>query len=165
MKNLKECAGRSFTAKINGTHTSGKIQVEDDTVYLCQNSENGDDCDDKLGYSYSWNVQSGDNYHLNNADVDDFVLEVPSEFRGWVVGAFLKNTSSGKTMHKIIFTSGEYVVMSSNDKAGPNYTQTELKNLGYTLVEAPIVEPMIEMTLEEIAKLKGVDVSRLRIKE
>lgn len=45
------------------------------------------------------------------------------------------------------------------------YTAFDLKYYGYTIY-SPTPEPeVVEMTLEEVAKLRGVDVSKLRIKE
>lgn len=45
------------------------------------------------------------------------------------------------------------------------FTAFDLKYYGYTIY-SPTPEPeVVEMTLEEVAKLRGVDVSKLRIKE
>lgn len=52
--NLLECAGRRFTCKISGTFVEGKIQVENNLVFLCQNIISGCHCKDTLGYYYSW---------------------------------------------------------------------------------------------------------------
>jgi len=48
------------------------------------------------------------------------------------------------------------------DDQGSNVTYFEGSN-GYIVDRRP--KPMIELTLEDIAKLKGVDVSQIRIKE
>ena len=44
-------------------------------------------------------------------------------------------------------------------------SKTELYNKGWRLHVKPEASPIIEMTLEEIAKLRGIDVEQLRIKE
>ena len=68
---------------------------------------------------------------------------------------------------EIIFRSGELVIFKkSSGKAGSNYTCDELFNDGYRLYIKPEKsEEVVELTLEEIAKLKGIDVKNLRIKE
>lgn len=35
---------------------TGKVQIENDIVYLCQNLKNGSSCRDKLGYDFCWCV-------------------------------------------------------------------------------------------------------------
>jgi len=57
--NLMECHGRSFEAYIEGKFCSGKITVENDKVYLCQDVTEGSNCSNKQGYRYSWTVISG----------------------------------------------------------------------------------------------------------
>ena len=59
MENLLECAGRNFSAKIHGTSVVGKIQVQHNDVFLCQNSFMGLDCDYKLGFEGSWAIGNG----------------------------------------------------------------------------------------------------------
>lgn len=53
MVNLLSCDGRRFRCKITGTPVEGRVRVEGDRVYLCQNKHDGNDADDKLGYKYS----------------------------------------------------------------------------------------------------------------
>lgn len=47
-------SGTWFTAIIYGTKVTGKIQKEDGDVYLCQNERDGADCDNRLGFKFSW---------------------------------------------------------------------------------------------------------------
>lgn len=50
-------SGMWFTANDdNGMPVRGKITIEDDSVYLCQNFEQGDSCEEKQGYACSWNA-------------------------------------------------------------------------------------------------------------
>jgi hypothetical protein len=51
--------GTEFTAKIERTVVTGKIQKEDGRYFLCQNRKDGTDCKNKLGYNHSWVVGSG----------------------------------------------------------------------------------------------------------
>jgi len=46
----------TFTAEIEGTKTSGKVQYEDGRYYLCQNDNDGAYCRNKKGFKYSWFV-------------------------------------------------------------------------------------------------------------
>lgn len=66
--------GQYFSAFIKGKKVEGRIQYENDRYYLCQNSNDGSDCADKLGFKYSWAVSSGDEYHLKYNDVTNFKI-------------------------------------------------------------------------------------------
>lgn len=55
----KIAPGTPFTAQIDGALCVGEIQKEDGEIYLCQNKQNGNECDDKLGYKYSWTIEDG----------------------------------------------------------------------------------------------------------
>ncbi len=48
--------GQSFTVKINGISTFGKITIEGSHVYLCQNDEDGNKPRDLKGYKYAWSI-------------------------------------------------------------------------------------------------------------
>ena len=56
--NLLECHGSMFSAKYFGVKIIGKITVENEKVYLCQDEVDGSDCEDKQGYKYSWWIGS-----------------------------------------------------------------------------------------------------------
>ena len=73
--NLLECAGRRFTCRINGTFVEGKIQVEDDAAFLCQNVINGSRCKDTLGYYYSWIITlTKDGQLYSESSITEFEL-------------------------------------------------------------------------------------------
>lgn len=78
LKNLLDCHGRPFRCKIDGTQCEGRITVEDDRVFLCQDEMDGDDCEDKQGFSYSWHITESQKDILDNKsnpqDVTEFVL-------------------------------------------------------------------------------------------
>lgn len=69
--NLK---GKFFTAKIRDTFVKGKIQVEDNKIFLCQNKFNGKNCSDSLGFKYSWTILEGLENDLNKSDVTEFKI-------------------------------------------------------------------------------------------
>lgn len=77
LKNLLDCHGRPFRCKIDGTQCEGRITVEDEKVYLCQNKCDGFDCEDKQGFLYSWKITAFQKDILDNksnVDVTEFVL-------------------------------------------------------------------------------------------
>ena len=166
MGNLLKYKGKEFQATINGITVEGKIQVEDEKVYLCQNKRDGSPCDDKLGYDYSWEVGTGSEFGLRDNDVTDFkLIDInPETYKDWQVGDKIYTDSlSGE----VIFRSGEFVVFKDDEnRASNNYTCDELFDNDWRLYIKPEKsEEIIEMTLEEVAKLKGIDVKNLRIKE
>ena len=66
--------GRPFRAYIYNALCEGKIQIEGRRVYLCQNIMEGKNCDNRLGYTYSWSVRSGSEHDLSENGVYDFKL-------------------------------------------------------------------------------------------
>ena len=75
MENLLECKGRSYKATLGllkQTEVVGKIQVENNFVFLCQDHRNGSSCLDKLGYKFSW--FAGDGSNLEDVSVFDLQL-------------------------------------------------------------------------------------------
>ena len=168
MENLLNCDGRKFSAKIRGTYVEGLIRVEDGRVYLCQNKKDGADCGDKLGYRFSWQVWNGSRDALDDTGVTDLYLypmtaEQIEDYKYWQIGD--KITDNIETL-EVIFRGGELVVCkNSDDEATHNYTCNELHKCGYRLVVEPEKEEIIEVTMDEIAKMKGVPVERLHIKK
>jgi hypothetical protein len=162
MENLLDCHGRRFRAKIAGVKVGGKISVDGEDVFLCQDEMDGYPCEDRLGYRYSWAVVSGSEKDLKENDVKEFYLvgETPSEYKDWQVG---DKVAKENILCEVIFRSGELVVLRTQyDKASENYTCDELFEEGWRLV---VEEDLIELTLEDVAKMKGVSVDRIRIKE
>lgn len=168
MENLLKCNGRKFSAKIRGTYAEGLIRVENGRVYLCQNMKAGADCGDKLGFSFSWQVNKGSRDNLESTGVTDFsLIPVSAEeievYKNWQVGDKITN---GLDSLEVIFRSGELVVCKdSDDEATSNYTCNELHKRDYRLVVESEEEEIIEVTMDEIAKMKGVPVERLHIKK
>lgn len=54
----------------------GRILVEDDKVYLCQNFKDGSECldNERFGYRYSWTVLGGSENDLTINSVRDLIL-------------------------------------------------------------------------------------------
>ncbi len=46
--------GQSFKCNLEGKPCNGKISIENDNVYLCQNVSNGSPCKDKHGFEFSY---------------------------------------------------------------------------------------------------------------
>ena len=77
MKNLLGYHGCSFSATIDGRDCEGKIFVEGDSVYLCQDVIKGstpEQASNLWGYKFSWVVEDGQDYFLRQADVTNFRL-------------------------------------------------------------------------------------------
>lgn len=170
MENLLYCKGRRFKCKIQDKEVEGKIQVENYNVYLCQNEWNGASCKDKLGYKYSWYVLEVDDDLLNYFSVTDFKLipmtkEEIKNYKDWQVGNKIINLDNDDK-GEIIFRSGELVIFKDDaNRASGNFTIQELHDKGWRLNVEPEEETFVEMTMEEIAKLKGIPVEKLRIKD
>jgi hypothetical protein len=60
-----EHIGLCFTAEISGSECEGRINKECENWYLCQNRHDGEECIDKLGYTYSWIIYSGSEKDLS----------------------------------------------------------------------------------------------------
>ena len=170
MDNLLNSNGRRFRCKIEGTPVEGKIRVENDCVYLCQDKKSGTDCTDKLGYKYSWIVHTGSERDLTLNHVTDFQLlpmtaaEIES-YKDWQVGDEIENIDGPVT---VIFRSGEVVICKDKKEgtATSPYTCNELYDTGYRLVADPVAEEeVVEVTMDEIAAKLGVPVERLRVKK
>ena len=74
---------------------------------------------------------------------------------------------SGSNIWEVIFRSGELVVCKrENGNATYNFTCDELYTSGFRLVYEPDPESeIVEVTMDEIAKMKGIPVERLHIKK
>ena len=175
MKDLLSCEGRRFRCKIDGTLATGIIRVVDKCVYLCQNEKNGFHSIDKKGYKYAWCVYSGTeaDFARPNVRVTDFrVIPITAEeieaYKDWQVGDRLRKKDGSSRTIDVIFRFGELIVGKFIDtrRALTNYTCDELYEDGFRLIVDPAPEEeIVEVTMDEIAKLKGVPVERLRVKK
>ena len=175
MKDLLSCEGRRFRCKIDGTLATGIIRVVDECVYLCQNEKNGSHSIDKKGYKYAWCVYSGTeaDFARPNVRVTDFrVIPITAEeieaYKDWQVGDRLRKKDGSSRTIDVIFRFGELIVGKFIDtrRALTNYTCDGLYEDGFRLIVDPAPEEeIVEVTMDEIAKLKGVAVERLRVKK
>lgn len=69
-------ARAKVTCYINGNYINdARIRVEDDGIYICQNVTSGCECENKLGYRYSWHTSRlGLKYETNDQDVTNIQL-------------------------------------------------------------------------------------------
>ena len=169
MENLLQCKGKKFKANIHNIPVEGRIQVEKRSIYLCQDVSNGSSCKDKLGFKYSWYIGDGSEMALTKNDVSNLCIrpstkEEAESFKDWQVGDKLV---SGSNIWEVIFRSGELVVCKrENGNATYNFTCDELYTSGFRLVYEPDPESeIVEVTMDEIAKMKGIPVERLNIKK
>jgi hypothetical protein len=47
-------SGQKFKANIGNEEIEGKLSIENNELYLCQDYEDGNECTNKQGYKYSW---------------------------------------------------------------------------------------------------------------
>lgn len=59
IKDLLDKDGWEFEAMLDGKYAVGKITIEDNKVFLCQNVFDGDSCGDRKGFKYSYSVVQG----------------------------------------------------------------------------------------------------------
>lgn len=171
MENLLNYKGTHFSARISGKMAAGKIQIENNEVYLCQDVIDGSHCADRLGYKYSWAVGNGNVDILKYYDISDFKLHYTTaqieEYKDWTVGDIVFKENQGS--YKVIFRSGELVILKNlnTDRASSPYTCDELHNAGFRLKATPIndEEDSIEVTIDEIAKLLKTSPEKIRIKK
>ena len=122
---LTKCRGFAFKAKIHDVQCEGRIQVERDVVFLCQDSINGAECQDTLGFKYLWGIIDGSKVALKTNNVTDFeiVPRDPETYRDWQVGdkVMMKYVGWNEQI-EVIFRSGELVVCKDSDN---NATETK----------------------------------------
>lgn len=169
MENILQCKGKKFKANIYNIPVEGRIQVEEGSIYLCQNVKDGADCEDKLGFKCSWHIEDGSEMALIKNNVSNLCIhpstkEEAESFKDWQVGDKLVYESN---TWEVIFRSGELVVCKRENGNVPyNFTCDELYTLGFRLVYEPDPETeIVEVTMDEIAKMKGIPVERLHIKK
>lgn len=78
-KDLLKSHGAKCTVTINGHHCEGKIAVERNNIYICQDKQEGIDCSNKLGYKYSYIITDSEgnlreHWYSNLVLIDEFVL-------------------------------------------------------------------------------------------
>ena len=176
MENLLNCNGFFFKAKIDGNDATGRIRVENERVYLCQDKVWGTPPKNCLGYRFGWFVSKGTPEDLKEMNVTDFRLMTQEEAEGyndWHVGDEIEDEDG--IFAEIIFRSGELVVTKDGDnQAGANATCDELyydRECRLRLPDGQLEAleagraSVREVTMDEIAEKFGVPVGDLKIKK
>jgi len=149
---------QKVTCEISGTKiTDARISIDKDgTPYICQNEQLGAHTNNKLGYKYSWMLNkdfTGENVtNLRPFEKDWDNLQIGDE----VELQHEKRTVLG-VCGRVIFLS----LVDDKDQYSGGYTKDELIEDGFTIVRD--TQPIIEISLQEIADLKGVDVKSIKI--
>lgn len=73
--------GTKFTAYIENYYVEGRIQKEDDQIFLCQDDKDGQNAADKLGYPCSWTVDNGDESKLKSNSTIITSLTLDPQFK------------------------------------------------------------------------------------
>lgn len=87
-------SGTKFKGTICGTEVEGRIYIEDERIFLCQNVKEGDVGDTTLGYDYSWVIYPNDRHN----EVEFTLLELDPDFKMpeiIKVGSYLCNIHKG----------------------------------------------------------------------
>lgn len=177
MKDLQKLHGKRFTAEIQGIPVEGRICYSDyfskKYIFLCQNTKDGlrPDGNDMLGYKYGWMLEDFNDLKRNNVTnlkILPMTKEEIEDYKDFKEGDILckKNLDRLKkvdaVLNNIVFT-----IDQDSEAFSTHYSKQELYNKGWRLKMEPeeVSLPIVELTLEEIAKLKGISVEQLRIKE
>ena len=66
-------SGATINCTIDGHYChEAKIQIENNIVYICQNSHSGDICNNRFGYKYSWSVSSLNDLNRYSNKINNF---------------------------------------------------------------------------------------------
>ena len=172
MIDLREHVGEKFSAVIFDRYCEGKIQIQNGNIYLCQNGCPGKSCNNKLGYKYSCilgNPIINEEDKTGSRNVTNFKLlselwEI--ETSKWELNSILINKSH-TFRAKVLFISDYIVILGEDDFCNPPQTKLALYTEGWRLQKECKETPseIKEYTLEDIAKLTGTPVDKIRIKD
>lgn len=164
MENLLKCNGRRFRANIEGVKCDGKIRVEDGLVYLCQNEKNGNSCNNKFGYKYSWSLPS---VYVSGLELYPPTAAEIEAYKDWQIGDKVSRPDVDvPDVMEVIFRAGKMVACEDRNEDAYVYTCNGLYNEGWRLVADPEPEDdTVELTLDQIADKFGIEPGKLRIKK
>lgn len=184
IKDLKP--GMRVTCNIDGTDiTDAKIQIENEYFFICQNKEEGIDCDDKLGYLYSWKVSKerieklllgestftvsnfkvvkGDARYFNTGDVITNGKDSYSGIDRYEILAVLARRG-WKTTYVVsdFWNKGESKeeIFRSRHSTSDTVTAYELKD--WKLVTYKKKTTKLTVSMDDVARKFGVDVKKLK---
>ncbi len=136
--------GARVETKIDGTViTDAKLHKEDRTWYICQNEVDGLNCENKLGYKYSW-----EGYNQNNTKYISYLRPtkpIKKTLYNLEKGDVVENVNGQR---KIMEKLGEcYLLSECNafDRFGGWYFPKDLEDCGYHLVNQPATPETIEV--------------------
>ena len=140
--------GNRCITKIDNTEiTDAQLQKEDGYWFVCQNERDGVDCDDKLGYTYSWEI-------VDDSDAEDISYLKPYKktLETCEKGDSLVDKDGGEYM--VIERLGDLVFPSQKDAfdavSASTYHWKELQKCGYTVKGQP-EEEMVDVDGKEIS--------------
>ena len=150
----------------------GKGVKTKDCIFLCQNEIEGMFCEELFGFKYSYCLLGkGDAYFgsfilIKNLTILDRTIEDVEE------GDVLIDNRNEKQERVVLGVCGSVVHLSAVKKPDmlcSSYTKQQLRKDDFTIKQDSPTEGILEITadeaLEELAKVRGVDVSTLRIKK
>lgn len=151
--------GDRVTCTIDGTKiTDAKISIDkNETPYICQNFKDGTNADDKLGYKYSWVLNS----NFIDTDVTDLKL-AEITFDTLSEGDELKNEDG--SIRTVLGICGRVIHLSNfldKNKFHGCWTKQELIENRYTIVQ-PTQPEVVKMTVAEVAKELGYEVEIIK---
>lgn len=168
--NLEEKhVGKYFSANICSSKDliTGKIQKENGKFYLCQNVVSGSTCIDRLGYTFSWSVNKGNEEDLEQNSVTNLIIRMKPSFdedaKTFSKGDIIKNKGTGsyyyieEKLGNVIFTSNR----TKEHLIAPMFTgcllEEQAYNNGYRIYIDPkdCEEKVPEYTMDQIVKLVG----------
>jgi len=149
---------QKVTCEIEGTKiTDARISInKDGTPFICQNKQLGAHADDRLGYKYSW-MLNRDFTHSSVKNLRPF----EKEWDTLQIGDEIENILGKRT---VLGVCGRVIFLSwpgDKDRYYGCYTKEALIKIEYTIVRD--TPPIIEISLQDIADLKGVDVKSIKI--
>jgi len=133
-----------------------KISINSDgSKYVCQNQKDGNNsAKDKLGYKYSFDIENVTDLKPLIKDWDN--LEIGDEI----------GTDNGiKTVLGVCGLVIHLSCIDSPDSYDNGYTVPAMKRNNWTIVQSKKEEEKVEVTMDEIAEMKGIDVKNLKIKK
>lgn len=149
-------SGQKFKALIDNIDVEGKISIEYGVIYLCQNSIEGEYCENKYGYRYSWqHDEQVSSFQVFDPKLKKWVLieqiELSSEFSMFNHRTTIFNNIVKFGCGDVSFTKEEVL----------NYIEIHKlvkKNSGYLKVLRALIDQQEEMddtsfnTFQKIAK-------------
>jgi hypothetical protein len=173
MRDLKPSdKGRKFTATFRENKVEGKIQYENGEFFLCQNKRCGKTCLDKLGYSYSYTVENGTVERLYRYGVTDMeflsmTAQGIEDYKDFKIGDVLISKENRWSYNREVIAIIEDEIVITKDKDGTEdlrmNTKDKLHQNGWRLKYVPEEEPIVELSVAEVASRLGVNPKTLKI--